>query len=152
VLNYEEIRLLMFPGGRHFWKVLIMNKRLIGLIISLGLAGGTSLWAHHSLAAEYDQKKSVTLTGTLTKLDWRNPHAWIYMDVKNASGGIDKWECELGSPNAMTRAGFTQDSVKVGDELVLDGILAKKGTNICSTRTVKGKDGRTVLSQTEGAK
>ena len=143
---------MIFPGGRHFWKVLIMNKRLIGLVISLGLAGGTSLWAHHSLAAEYDQKKNVTLTGTLTKLDWRNPHAWIYMDVKNASGGIDKWECELGSPNAMTRAGFTQDSVKVGEEIVLDGILAKKGNNICSTRTVKGKDGRTVLSQTEGAK
>jgi hypothetical protein len=142
----------IFPAGDTFWKVLIMNKRLIGLVISLGLAGGTSLWAHHSLAAEYDQKKNVTLTGTLTKLDWRNPHAWIYMDVKNASGGIDKWECELGSPNAMTRAGFTQESVKVGEEIVLDGILAKKGTNICSTRTVKGKDGRTVLSQTEGAK
>ena len=103
-----------------------MNKRLIGLVVSLGLAGGTSLWAHHSLAAEFDQKKPVSLTGTLTKLDWRNPHAWIYIDVKNASGGIDKWECELGSPNAMTRAGFTQDSVKVGDELVLDGILSKK--------------------------
>jgi len=118
----------------------------------LGSFGLTSLWAHHSLAAEFDQKKPVSLTGTLTKLDWRNPHAWIYMDVKNASGGIDKWECELGSPNAMTRAGFTQDSVKLGDELVLDGILSKKGTNICSTRTVKGKDGRTVLSQTEGAR
>jgi hypothetical protein len=152
VLKYGEIRRATFPGGRHFQKVHIMNKRLIGLVISLGLAGGTSLWAHHSLAAEFDQKKPVTLTGTLTKLDWRNPHAWIYMDVKNTSGAVEKWECELGSPNAMTRAGFTQDSVKVGDELVLDGILSKKGTNICSTRTVKGKDGRTVLSQTEGAK
>ena len=135
-----------------FQRVHNMNKRLIGLTISLGLAGGTSLRAHHSLAAEYDQKKPISLTGTLTKLDWRNPHAWIYMDVKNASGGVDKWECELGSPNAMTRAGFTQDSVKLGDEIVLDGILAKKGTNICSTRTVKSKDGRTVLSQTEGAR
>jgi hypothetical protein len=134
------------------WKVLSMKQRLIALTFGLGLLGSTSLWAHHSLAAEYDQKKPVSLTGTLTKLDWRNPHAWIYMDVKNASGGIDKWECELGSPNAMTRAGFTQDSVKLGDEIVLDGILAKKGTNICSTRTVKAKDGRTVLSQTEGAR
>jgi hypothetical protein len=129
-----------------------MKKRLIALTFGLGLLGSASLWAHHSLAAEYDQKKPISLTGTLTKLDWRNPHAWIYMDVKNASGGIDKWECELGSPNAMTRAGFTQDSVKLGEEIVLDGILAKKGTNICSTRTVKAKDGRTVLSQTEGAR
>ena len=128
-----------------------MKTRLFALTLCLGVCG-TSLWAHHSLAAEFDQKKPVSLTGTLTKLDWRNPHAWIYMDVKNASGGTDKWECELGSPNAMTRAGFTQGSVKVGDELVLDGILAKKGANICSTRTVKGKDGRTVLSQTEGAR
>jgi hypothetical protein len=152
MLNYEEIRRVNSSGGRHFSRVHIMNKRLIALAFSLALMGGTSLWAHHSLAAEYDQKKPVSLTGTLTKLDWRNPHAWIYMDVKNSSGGIDKWECELGSPNAMTRAGFTQDSVKVGDELVLDGILSKKGTNICSTRTVKGKDGRTVLSQTEGAR
>ena len=143
MLKYEEIGLL---------KVHTMKKRLIALTFCLGLPGTTSLWAHHSLAAEFDQKKPISLTGTLTKLDWRNPHAWIYMDVKNASGGIEKWECELGSPNAMTRAGFTQDSVKVGEEIVLDGILAKKGTNICSTRTVKGKDGRTVLSQTEGAK
>ncbi|MCU1334515.1 MAG: hypothetical protein JWO19_96 [Bryobacterales bacterium] len=129
-----------------------MKIRLITLTFCLGLLGTTSLWAHHSLAAEFDQKKPISLTGTLTKLDWRNPHAWIYMDVKNANGGVDKWECELGSPNAMTRAGFTQDSVKLGDEIVLDGILSKKGTNICSTRTVKAKDGRTVLSQTEGAR
>ena len=129
-----------------------MQKRLILLTFCLGLFGETSLWAHHSLAAEFDQKKPITLTGTLTKLDWRNPHAWLFMDVKNASGTVEKWECELGSPNAMNRAGFTQESVKVGEEIVLDGILAKKGTNICSTRTVKGKDGRTVLSQTEGAK
>jgi hypothetical protein len=117
-----------------------MKKRLIALTFGLSCLGGTSLWAHHSLAAEFDQKKPISLSGTL------------YMDVKNSSGGIDKWECELGSPNAMTRAGFTQDSVKLGDEIVLDGILAKKGTNICSTRTVKAKDGRTVLSQTEGAR
>ena len=129
-----------------------MKKRLIALTLGLGCLSGTSLWEHHSLAAEFDQKKPISLSGTLTKLDWRNPHAWLYMDVKNSSGGIDKWECELGSPNAMTRAGFTQDSVKLGDEIVLDGILAKKGTNICSTRTVKAKDGRTVLSQTEGAR
>ncbi len=126
-----------------------MKRRLVALLFCLGFFGGTSLWAHHSLAAEYDTKKPVSLTGTLTKLDWRNPHAWIYLDVKNAGGGIDKWECELGSPNAMTRAGFNQDSVKPGDEIMLDGVLAKKGVHICSTRVVKSKDGRTLLSQQE---
>ena len=119
------------------------------LSLCFSLFGASFLWAHHSLTAEYDQKKPVTLEGTLTKLDWRNPHAWIIMDVKNASGGVDKWQCELGSPNAMTRAGFTPDSVKEGEEIVLDGLLAKKGMNICSTRVVKSKDGRTLLSQSE---
>jgi hypothetical protein len=105
--------------------------------------------AHHSLAAEYDQNKPISLTGTLTRLDWRNPHAWIYLDVKNANGSVESWKCELGSPNAMTRVGFGPDSVKEGQEIVLDGILAKKGSNICSTRTVKSKDGKTILSQFE---
>ncbi|MBV8847237.1 MAG: hypothetical protein JO307_30880 [Bryobacterales bacterium] len=119
------------------------------LSLCLGLVGASCLSAHHSLAAEYDEKKPVKLEGTLTKLDWRNPHAFIFMDVKNASGGVDKWQCELGSPNAMTRAGFTPDSVKEGEEILLDGLLAKRGTNICSTRVVKSKDGRTLLSQQE---
>jgi len=126
-----------------------MKVRLIVLSGCLALCGSISLWAHHSLAAEYDQKKPVALTGTVTKLDWRNPHAWVYIDVKNASGAVDKWQCELGSPNAMTRAGFSPDSVKTGDEISLDGILAKDGSNTCSTRVLKSKDGRTLLSQTE---
>jgi Family of unknown function (DUF6152) len=126
-----------------------VKPRATILTLCLALFGVGSLWAHHSLAAEYDQTKPVSLTGTFTKLDWRNPHAWIYLDVKNASGAIEKWQCELGSPNAMTRAGFTQDSIKVGDEIVLSGVLAKKAANMCSTRVVKSKDGRTLLSQTE---
>jgi hypothetical protein len=69
--------------------------------------------------------------------------------VKNAAGGVDSWRCELGSPNAMSRVGFTREALKEGDEIVLDGILAKKGANICSTRVVKSKDGRTILSQSE---
>ena len=126
-----------------------MKQRLLLVTFSLGLCGGTSLWAHHSLAAEYDQKKHISLTGTLTKLDWRNPHAWIYLDVKNANGVVEKWQCELGSPNAMTRAGFSADAVKEGDEIILDGILAKDDSKTCSTRVVKSKDGRTLLSQQE---
>jgi Family of unknown function (DUF6152) len=119
------------------------------LPVYLVLFGVSALWAHHSLNAEYDQNKPVSLSGTMTKLDWRNPHAWIYLDVKNAKGVVENWRCELGSPNAMTRAGFTPNSVKPGDEIVLDGLLAKAGPNICSTRVVKSKDGRTLLSQSE---
>ncbi len=126
-----------------------MKQRLIVFTLSLSLWGGASLWAHHSLTAEYDQKKHVSLSGTVTKLDWRNPHAWVYLDVKNASGVVEKWQCELGSPNAMSRAGFSPDSVKEGDEILLDGILAKDDSKTCSTRVVKSKDGRTLLSQQE---
>jgi hypothetical protein len=125
-----------------------MKQQLSILAVCLGLTGAT-LSAHHSLSAEYDQTKPVSLTGTFTKLDWRNPHAWLYLDVKNASGTVEKWQCELGSPNAMTRVGFSPDSIKQGEEIVLDGILAKRATNMCSTRVVKSKDGRTLLSQQE---
>ncbi len=126
-----------------------MMRRKTFLLICLGLFAGLALWGHHSLNAEYDQSKPVTLTGTFTQLDWRNPHAWIYLSVKNASGGVESWRCELGSPNAMSRVGFSRDSVKEGEEIVLDGLLAKKGENICSARVVKSKDGRTLLSQSE---
>jgi len=127
-----------------------MKTRTMAALLLCGALGMTSLWAHHSLAAEYDTKKPVNLTGTVTKLDWRNPHAWVYLDVKNAAGEIEKWQCELGSPNAMTRAGFSPESVKPGDEVVLSGVLAKDSSRTCSTRDLKSKDGRVILSQTEG--
>ena len=125
-----------------------MQRKNLSLI-ALGLFGSLALWGHHSLNAEYDQNKPVSLTGTFTQLDWRNPHAWIYLTVKNANGGTENWRCELGSPNAMSRVGFTRDSIKEGEEIVLDGLLAKKGENICSARVVKSKDGKTLLSQSE---
>ena len=125
-----------------------MKLRLFVIASCLAAFGTTSVLAHHSLAAEFDSTKPITLTGTLTKLDWRNPHAWIYLDVKNDKGVMEKWQCELGSPNAMTRAGFSQEDVKVGDEIVLDGIRARDGSKTISTRVVKAKDGRTILSQT----
>lgn len=122
-----------------------MKIRLILLTLCLAL----SLWAHHSLAAEYDTSKPVSLTGTLTSVDWRNPHAWIYIDAKMANGAVEKWQCELGSPNAMARAGFGRKSASPGDEIVLDGVLAKDGSKTCSTRVVKAKDGRVLYSQSE---
>jgi hypothetical protein len=120
-------------------------------IFAMGLAllGAVSVWGHHSLAAEYDVTKPVSLTGTLTSVDWRNPHAWIYIDAKTASGTVEKWQCELGSPNAMARAGFGRKSATPGDEITLEGVLAKDGSKTCSTRVVKAKDGRVLYSQTE---
>jgi hypothetical protein len=117
------------------------------LVFALCVAGATSAWAHHSLAAEFDQKKPVKLNGKMTKLDWRNPHAWVYIDVKGADGKTEKWQCELGSPNAMTRAGFNQDSIKIGDEIYIDGVLAKKDAKTCSTRVISDAEGNTLLRQ-----
>jgi hypothetical protein len=125
-----------------------MNLRSLVFASCLAAFGATCLSAHHSLAAEFDTSKPITLTGKVTKLDWRNPHAWIYIDVKNDKGVIEKWQCELGSPNAMQRAGFSREDVKEGDEVVLDGVRARDGSRTISTRVVKAKDGRTVLSQT----
>ena len=129
-----------------------MKQRLVALTFCLAMFGVTALEAHHSLAAEYDTKKPITLNGTITKVDWRNPHAWVYLDAKMENGQIEKWQCELGSPNAMTRAGFGPDSAKVGDQISLDGVLAKDGSKTCSTRTVRAKDGHVLLSQTPGAR
>ncbi|MEO8098190.1 MAG: DUF6152 family protein [Acidobacteriota bacterium] len=123
-----------------------MKLRLLIATFCLGMLGGSSLWAHHSLAAEYDTKKPIKLVGKMTKLDWRNPHAWIYLEAE-VNGKMEKWQCELGSPNAMTRAGFAQDSIKIGDEIVLDGSLAKDGSKTCSTRSVTDKEGTVILRQ-----
>lgn len=122
-----------------------MKFRLLFLTPCLAM----SLWAHHSLAAEYDVNKPISLTGTLTSVDWRNPHAWIYLDAKMPNGTVEKWQCELGSPNAMARAGFGRKSATPGDEITLEGVLAKDGSKTCSTRVVKAADGRTLYSQTE---
>lgn len=127
-----------------------MKLRLVALIPCLAFLGAGVVQAHHSLAAEYDQAKKVTLHGTLTSIDWRNPHAWIYLDVKSESGATVKWQCELGSPNAISRQGWTQDAAKPGDELVVDGLLAKDGSNTCSSRNVRFKDGRNLWSQSQG--
>ena len=115
----------------------------------LGLATFAPAWAHHSLAAEFDSTKPITLTGTMTSMDWRNPHAWMYIDVKGEDGKIVKWQCELGSPNAMTRVGFNSESIKVGEEVVLEGLMAKDASKTVNTRVVKSKDGKILLSQQE---
>ena len=124
-----------------------MKLRL--LVLVLVLFAVPAAWAHHSLAAEFDSTKPVTLTGTMTSMDWRNPHAWMYIDVKGEDGKIVKWQCELGSPNAMTRVGFNSESIKVGEEVVLEGLMAKDASKTVNTRVVKSKDGKILLSQQE---
>ena len=97
-------------------------------------------WAHHSFAAEFDAKKQIHLTGTVTRMEWTNPHAWIHMNVKNPDGKVTEWMIEAGTPNTLFRRGFTKDSLKRGVDIVVDGYQAKDGSNNASGRDVRLPD------------
>ena len=111
---------------------------------ALLLAGAVPLAAHHSFAAEYDSSKPVTLQGTVKKLEWTNPHARFYIEVKDPNGAMVNWELELGSPNTLIRYGWTRFSMKVGDDVTVEGYLAKDGAKMANAKTVKFADGRVI--------
>jgi hypothetical protein len=115
------------------------------IAIGLGLSAMPAL-AHHSFAAEYDNKAPVDLTGTVTKVEWMNPHARFYLDVKDDSGKVTNWEFELGSPNGLMRQGWSRNSMKLGDVVSVQGSKAKDGSNLANARTVKLSDGRKLFA------
>jgi len=100
------------------------------------LAAATPMLAHHSFSAEYDGAKRVTLKGIVSKVDWMNPHVYFYIDVKDDSGAITNWALEMGPPNGLQRSGWTRNTMKVGDEVIVDGTLAKDGSKQANARSV----------------
>jgi Family of unknown function (DUF6152) len=102
--------------------------------------------AHHSFAAQYDRNKPITLTGSVTKLDWINPHARIFMDVKDESGKVVNWEIELGAPAILMRNGWTRNAIKIGESVTVNASLAKDGSNLANASTVTLADGKRVFA------
>lgn len=116
----------------------------------LVLAAGGRLAAHHAFAAEFDGSKPVTLKGTVTRMEWINPHAWLHIEVKGPDGKVVAWMIEGGAPNALLRRGWNRDSLKAGPAVVVEGYRARDGSNRANGREVTTGDGRKLFIGSTG--
>jgi hypothetical protein len=124
---------------------------IVGYILgSAMLAWAPSVSAHHAFAAEFDANKPVSFKGTITKMEWVNPHAWLHVDVKKADGTVENWAIEAGTPNVLFRRGFTKDSLLPGTEIVIDGYQAKDGSHRANGRDLTLPDGRKLFLGSSG--
>jgi Family of unknown function (DUF6152) len=114
-------------------------------LVFLVILAARPAWAHHAFAAEFDSKKPIKLRGTVTKMEWINPHAWIHIDVKKTDGTMDEWMIEAGTPNTLLRRGFTKDSLKVGTEVIVDGYQSKDGSLRANGRDITLPNGQTLF-------
>src|SRR5580704_2757914 len=133
-------------GVGKFWEVLVGAKLAVFAVVCGLFVAALPVFAHHSFAAEYDATKPITLKGVVTKMEWMNPHARFYVDVKDESGTVTNWELELTSPNGLKRNGWGRNSLKPGDEVTVTGFLAKDGSKMGNARTVVLSDGRKVFA------
>jgi hypothetical protein len=130
-----------------------MHRTLVIAVVSLGviLAGtAASLSAHHAFAAEFDANKPLTMKGTVTKMEWLNPHVWLYMDVKMPNGNVENWAFEAGTPNVLFRRGFTRKSLLPGTVVVIDGYRAKDGSRRANGRDITFEDGKKLFMGSSG--
>ena len=119
-----------------------MKMKLAIAVCGVGLfVASAPVVAHHSFAAEFDAAKPIKLSGSVTKIEWMNPHAYFYIDVKDDAGKVDNWGMEMGSPNGLMRQGWTRNSLKIGDVVTVEGSRAKDGSNIGNARSVTLADG-----------
>jgi len=128
-----------------------MRTKLGVVMAGLGLlCAAVPAVAHHSFAAEYDANKPVTLKGTVTKIEWTNPHARFYVDAKDENGTVTNWNLELASPNVLVRNGWSRRSLNVGDEVTVEGSLARDGSKMANARNVTLANGRRVFAGSAG--
>jgi hypothetical protein len=125
-----------------------MNKLALSIFAILGVIAIPAL-AHHAFSAEFDLNKPVTVKGVVTKIEWMNPHAWIYVEMKT-DAGVEQWQFETGAPIELVRRGWRKNDLKVGDEVTVQGLRAKDGTNTASARLVTLPGGRKVFSGAAG--
>ncbi|HMB72528.1 MAG TPA: DUF6152 family protein [Gammaproteobacteria bacterium] len=115
--------------------------RATALVGILALAAAASASAHHAFSLEFDANQPITLRGTITRVEWINPHAWLHVDVENESGNVESWRIEAGSPNTLVRRGMTRDSIPEGTEVVVFGYRHRNGSNAANGRDVTLPDG-----------
>ena len=129
-----------------------MRSLLFGTVagFALSFAALVPLQAHHAFSAEFDANRPVKLKGAVTKVEWTNPHIWIYLDVKDNDGRVAQWAVEAGAPNALFRRGFNKNSLPLGTEVLMEGYHAKDGSNKINGRSMVFADGRTQFLGSSG--
>jgi hypothetical protein len=125
----------------------LISAAALGTLLA---AGATPSAAHHSFAAEFDAAKPVQLEGTVTKMDWINPHSWIHLDVTTPSGEVQQWMIEGGAPNALLRRGWNRNSLPAGTKIVVQGFRAKDGSFRANGRDITFTDGRKLFVGSSG--
>jgi uncharacterized protein DUF6152 len=123
-----------------------MRRIGFAILAAVGCVAALTAHAHHSFSAEYDRDKPIMLTGAVTRLEWTNPHARIYIDVKDADGRVVNWDFELGPPNGLMRQGWNRNSLKAGQIVTIAGFLSKDEPNVANARSVNLPDGRQVFA------
>jgi hypothetical protein len=123
--------------------------RKTGLLIAVAgilLSAVAPVLAHHAFSAEFDQSKPIKLSGEITKLEWTNPHAWLFIDVKGPDGKVVNWRLEMGAPNALLRAGWSRSDIKPGTAVTISGFLARAGGPVGNAFQVRLPDGRDLFA------
>jgi hypothetical protein len=127
------------------------TRAIVVASVGLLLAAATvTVSAHHAFAAEFDANKPVNFKGTVTKMEWTNPHTWLHVDVKKADGAVESWAIEAGTPNVLFRRGFTKESLLPGTEIVIDGYQAKDGSHRANGRNLTLPDGKMLFLGSSG--